>query len=50
MSKTTFWNEAVSECVAALDKAVAAAAADPTLTVADVLALARAAVAAVATN
>lgn len=47
--KQSVWNEAVAECLAALDKAVAAAV-DPMLTASDVLALARASIAAVATN
>lgn len=48
--KQSVWNEAVAECLAAFDRAVAANAADPMLTVADVLANVRAAVAARATN
>ena len=48
--KSTVWNEAVTECLKALDRAIEAGASDPMLTAADVLASARAAVAAVATN
>lgn len=49
-SKTSAWNEAVENCLAAFDAAVASAAEDSSLTVGQVLEAARAAVAGVATK